>query len=164
MNPERRMTSSRWLVACCALVLVASCSSEGESATTTTTTTVAPTTTVVTVTGTGWFDEVPPVGDERSRYEGADLMSDERVSGRVVVTLTELDRESLPYEMAGMYRLENDGGAWEGEWTGFIDGGFHYLEGEMIGSGDYEGLVYRATWEYYDTADLTAVGTIAPSP
>ena len=67
-------------------------------------------------------------------------------------------------DIAGTMVITNDGGAWDGTWTGWIEAdNFHVLEGELLGSGDYEGLVYRATWEYYDwPAEVT--GVIEPLP
>jgi lysophospholipase L1-like esterase len=117
----------------------------------------------VAVAGTGWAIEVPTVGDESSRYEGEDSMDDERVSGSVVVTVTLVDREVSPPEVTGEFRLENEGGAWEGDWAGVIeDNGLHDIDGVFFGSGDYEGLVYQVRWEYYDLIDITVTGTIEP--
>jgi hypothetical protein len=52
-----------------------------------------------------------------------------------------------------------------GEWVGVIENdGLHIIEGVIAGSGDYEGLVYRATWDFYELVDVTVTGTIEPAP
>jgi hypothetical protein len=108
--------------------------------------------------------EIEPVGEESSRYECDEAISDERVSGTSVVGVTKVDRSTTPMDIAGTFWLENVGGAWEGDWTGVIeDDVLHIIDGVMTGSGDYEGLVYRAKWEYYDWP-ATVIGTIEPAP
>lgn len=42
----------------------------------------------------------------------------------------------------GTYRLENDGGAWEGTLDGYFAGPMTHLSGWLTGEGDYEGLTY----------------------
>ena len=78
---------------------------------------------------------------------------------------TIVDYSVSPTAIAGTWRLENDGGVWDGDWTGVIESdGLHSIEGAMAGSRGYDGLVYRATWEYYNDGDITAGGVIEPAP
>ena len=108
--------------------------------------------------------EVEAVGEEKNRYECDESLDDPRVSGTSVVTVTDVDSEASPVEMRGRFALENGGGAWDGEWVGVIeDDGLHIIEGVIAGSGDYEGLVYRATWGFYELVDVTVTGTIEPA-
>jgi hypothetical protein len=108
--------------------------------------------------------EVDPIGDERNRYECQESFDDERVSGTSRVTVTMFDPSATPTAMAGGISLENEGGIWVGEWTGVIEvDRLHVIRGVMQGFGGYEGLVFRATWEYYDWPAI-ATGTIEPAP
>ncbi len=49
-------------------------------------------------------------------------------------------------DMWGTGTLTNDGGTWEGPWTGVIgrNGGVHYVLQTFTGTGDYEGLVWKS--------------------
>ncbi len=119
----------------------------------------------VSVSGPAPCVEVELVGEESSRYESDEMLDDPRVSGPSVVTVTKVDFSATPTETMGAWALENERGAWRGEWTGVIENdGLHTAEGTMVGSGDYEGLVYRVRWEFYDLGDITARGTIEPAP
>ena len=139
------------IVLCLVAVLVAACSSEE----------VEP----IAVSGSAPCVDVPVVGEERGRYECEERIDDQRVSGASTVLLYDVNLDTSPVEITGAWILANSGGGWEGDWTGVIeDDGLHNLEGVMIGSGGYQGLVYRVKWEYYDLTDITATGTIAPAP
>ena len=137
------------IVASLAAALLASCSSEDIES--------------VAVSGTAPCVKIEPVGAESSRYECEESLDDERVSGTSLVGVTKVDFSVTPTDLAGTFWLENDGGSWEGDWTGVIEpDGLHIIEGTMVGSGGYKGLVYRATWEYYDWP-ATVSGTIEPA-
>lgn len=105
--------------------------------------------------------EVATVGDEFNRYECDECLDDDRVSGISEVTVTTVDYSVSPTAIAGTWRLENDGGVWDGDWIGVIESdGLHRIEGVMAGSRGYDGLVYRVKWEYYNDGDITASGVI----
>ena len=119
----------------------------------------------VSVSGYAPCVEVEAVGEERNRYECDESLDDPRVSGPSVVTVTIVDFDASPIEMRGRWTLDNGRGAWDGEWTGVIeDDGLHTIEGVFVGSGEYEGLVYRARWDFYELVEVTASGTIEPAP
>ena len=118
----------------------------------------------VAVSGTEACVEITPIDDELDRYECDEEMSDQRVSGVSVVGVTEVDATVTPMYIAGTIVITNEGGVWEGTWTGSIAAdGRHVVEGELIGTADYEGLAYRARWEYYDWP-ATVTGTIELAP
>ena len=86
-----------------------------------------------------------------NRLVTVELSSDERVSGRAVITVNfdaYPDQTGLPGATQvryGRMRLLNEDGAWEGHFSGSLtNGGFiqtYWLEG----SGDYDGLSYVMT-------------------
>ncbi len=64
--------------------------------------------------------------------------------------------------MAGTAAIENEYGAWSGDWTGTIDDtGLHVANGVLEGSGQYDGQQFTATWEWVDWP-ATVTGTIEP--
>ena len=74
-----------------------------------------------------------------------DTMSDLRLSG---TGRNEVSIDMRPDESAdiwGRYTLTNDGGTWEGRWAGTVDKGYttHRVESLLVGTGMYEGLLYR---------------------
>lgn len=76
-----------------------------------------------------------------------DVMSDPRVSGTDTM-LINFNMQSAPAPvffsgpMWGTMRVENEGGYWEGSWTGFRDEqGFAYARATLHGHGGYEGLI-----------------------
>jgi hypothetical protein len=82
-----------------------------------------------------------------------DVVSDPRVSGDVVVTLNVNFQFTAPPvtvygPMWGTFRIDNDGGYWEGSWVGERTEleGFSYIRGVLHGHGDYEGLQARAEY------------------
>lgn len=75
-----------------------------------------------------------------------DVMSDPRVSGTDTMVIN-FNMQSAPPPviftgpMWGTMRVENEGGYWEGTWTGVRDEqGFAYARAILHGHGDYEGL------------------------
>ncbi len=96
-----------------------------------------------------------------------DTMSDPRLTG---TGKNELSIDMRPDESAdiwGTYVLVNDGGTWEGRWAGTVDKGYttHRVEALLVGTGDYEGLLYRMSLvsDATDTGyDIT--GLIVPRP
>ena len=135
------------VVACVLLTGAFGCSSAGES---------------VTVSGIEMCTEVAPVGDERNRYECVEDLDDERVSGQSIVTVNEFDAEASPNAMVGTMAIENEDGAWAGDWAGTIDDtGLHVANGVLEGSGAYDGQQFTATWEWVDWP-ATVTGTIEP--
>jgi hypothetical protein len=74
-----------------------------------------------------------------------DSMSDPRLSG---MGRNEVSIDMRPDQSAdiwGRYTLTNDGGTWEGQWAGTVDKGYttHRVESLLVGTGLYEGLLYR---------------------
>jgi len=110
--------------------------------------------------------------DDLTAYRGVvmsctDTMSDPRVTGtgRNEVSIDMRADESA--EIWGKYVLANDGGTWEGRWAGTVDKGYttHRVETLLVGTGEYEGLLYRLSLvsDATDTGyDLTAL--IVPRP
>lgn len=89
-----------------------------------------------------------------------DTASDARVSGQAKVFWHY--QQEPPTAMSGTYSLANDGGTWEGDWSGEVTAdGNQVIDGLFIGGADYAGLQYRAHVE--DTGDvITITGTIEP--
>ena len=82
--------------------------------------------------------------------------TDARVNGDELVTLN-LDMKVAPEpvyiigRMWGTFRITNDGGYWEGTWTGVRDEhGFSYFEYVGSGGGGYAGLQLRVHDERLD--------------
>ena len=96
-----------------------------------------------------------------------DTMSDPRVSGTARLEYSTDVRADESADMWGAYVLSNDGGTWEGTFSGTVDAGNSNTRVESIhrGTGDYEGLLYRLS-VVSDAAgtgfDLT--GLIVPRP
>ncbi len=115
----------------------------------------------VSVSGTESCREVAPAGDELNRYMCLETLDDERVSGTSTVTVTVVDYSVSPVVDEGTFTLVNDGGTWSGDWSGLIeDDGTHLIDGVMVGSGGYDGLVYRARWVFTSQSNIEATGTI----
>jgi len=82
-----------------------------------------------------------------------DEVDDSRLSGDVVVTLNVNFHFAAPPVMVygpmwGTVRLENDGGYWEGSWTGERTEvqGFSYIQAVLHGHGGYKGLQARVSY------------------
>ena len=91
-------------------------------------------------------DSKVQVGDVM-QWRGVHATSDEAASDPRVSGAGTIDGNIDIYGMNGVqrgtFRIENDGGAWEGTFRGAIYGG--YLDNGtawLVGSGDYEGLTY----------------------
>lgn len=91
-------------------------------------------------------DSKDQVGDVM-QWRGVHATSDEAASDPRVSGAGTIDGNIDIYGMNGVqwgtFRIENDGGAWEGTYRGAIYGG--YLDNGtawLVGSGDYEGLTY----------------------
>jgi hypothetical protein len=89
-------------------------------------------------------------------FSETDTVSDPRVSGEGSCTW---NQDAYPGEVGiswGMYRLENEGGAWSGTWTS-DDRPVGLGSGFLVGEGGYEGLTY----DFHQDGD-TIVGLIFP--
>jgi len=82
-----------------------------------------------------------------------DDVDDPRLCGDTVVTLNAnfhpADPPVFVYgRMWGTFRIENEGGYWEGSWVGERTElqGFSYIRGVLHGHGAYEGLQARAEY------------------
>jgi len=90
-----------------------------------------------------------------------DDVTDARLTGDSLVTLNAnfqlVDPPVFVYgRMWGTFRIENDGGYWEGSWVGErTEQGFSYIRTVLHGHGDYEGLQARAEYAR-ETPDPTA--------
>jgi hypothetical protein len=101
------------------------------------------------------------------RMTCTDTMSDLRVSGTGANEISIDMRLDGSADIWGTYVLANEDGTWEGYWAGTVDEGYttHRVESLLVGTGDYEGLLYRlslvsdATDTGYDLA-----GLIVPRP
>ena len=94
-------------------------------------------------------------------------VSDPRVSGTGRNEVSIDERPDGSADIWGKYVLTNDGGTWEGYWAGTVDKGYttHHVESLLVGTGDYDGLLYRLSLvtDATDTGyDLT--GLIVPGP
>lgn len=91
-----------------------------------------------------------------TRYEGftayrgvvmtcTDTMSDSRLSGTGHNELSIDMRSDESADIRGRYVLTNDVGTWAGNWAGTVDVGYttHRVEALLVGTGEYEGLLYR---------------------
>ena len=97
---------------------------------------------------------------------GSSEMSDPRVSGDWAITQDLHCDPAAGFTCAkwGQATLTNDGGAWEGEWTGLHHPGGtrlgrHYITTWLSGTGDYEGLIYARIGD----VDLTGTGSLTGS-
>ena len=81
-----------------------------------------------------------------------DEVSDPRVSGDVLATANVNFQFAAPPVMFygpmwGTFRIDNDGGYWEGSFVGKrTEEGFSYISGVLRGHGDYEGLQARVDY------------------
>ena len=93
-------------------------------------------------------------------------MSDPRVSGEGRVAFEgdwQSNTSSTNYALWGEYSLTNDGGTWEGEWTGFVDlYGNHHIMSWLRGTGDYEGLSFLVSADQQPDGELDLTGLIYP--
>jgi hypothetical protein len=72
--------------------------------------------------------------------------TDPRLDGTFEEVINYDMRSDGSADMWGTGTLTNDGGTWEGPWTGAIgrNGGVHYVLQTFVGTGDYEGLVWKS--------------------
>jgi hypothetical protein len=81
-----------------------------------------------------------------------DVVSDPRLCGDTLVTINAnfqfADWPVIVYgPMWGTFRIDNDGGYWEGSWVGQrTEQGFSYIRGVGRGYGAYEGLQARVDY------------------
>ena len=76
---------------------------------------------------------------------GLEKASDPRLAGTSTVWVDRItDLATQAVLMWGRFRIENDGGAWDGYWC--ADSSVGSSLATIVGSGDYEGLVARMTW------------------
>jgi hypothetical protein len=103
--------------------------------------------------GRQWISEdgVLHIRGGQEAYE--DQVDDPRLCGDTVVTLNVnfhfADPPVMVYgPMWGTFRIDNDGGYWEGSWVGERTElqGFSYIRGVLHGHGAYEGLQARAEY------------------
>ncbi len=133
------------------LLLSAGCSSEPE---------------VAEVSGsTGTATESGSVFSEEGKTYLADWIdvSDDRVKGETeaIVFCEVISEEEEAAECEGTFMIVNDGGTWEGRYSGTTIQNVHDFQGTLIGTGDYEGLQF--TYRLQGTEfpwDIT--GTIQP--
>lgn len=102
---------------------------------------------VVAVTNAGTTETVDGVSQMRGLVAtSTDTTSDPRVSGTGTIG-GNYDRWGPGPEATqwGTYRLENEGGSWEGTWAGIAYGGLPPIEDAsvwLVGAGGYAGLSY----------------------
>lgn len=95
-----------------------------------------------------------------------DSMSDPRVSGTSSTQVSIDEWADQSADIWGSLVLRNNGGAWEGRWSGTIDRGYtiRRIEGLLVGTGAYAGLEYHFRLVSEDqTAHSTLTGTIEPA-
>jgi hypothetical protein len=87
--------------------------------------------------------------------------TDPRLDGKFEVVINYDMRPDGSADMWGTQILTNEGGTWEGPWTGVIarNGGAHYTLQNLTGTGDYAGLVWKSQTHFetgpeYSEADL----------
>lgn len=120
----------------------------------------------VTVFGSAPTGSPPPYGIVDQQFSCTHQMSDPRVSGASVDTLTVL--AWLPTEAKngiGWHRsvLTGPDGTWEGVgFTLYDDAGDQHLTTYYAGTGAYEGLIYAWTSSGFAGATMEAVGVIQP--
>ena len=110
------------------------------------------------------------VDDDNNYTCGPTVMSDPRVSGIETFQLGEMvmteDGEWTVGSWTNPITLTNDGGSWTGvqvgttRWSDAEPEHQHVVDVEFIGTGAYEGLVYRYHNEFSDTSDAVITGTI----
>ena len=112
--------------------------------------------------GQQWISEDGVLHIRGGQEAYRDEVDDPRLCGDTIVTLNAnfhlADPPVFVYgRMWGTFRIENEGGYWEGSWVGERTElqGFSYIRGVLRGHGAYEGLQARA--EYVrETPDPTA--------
>lgn len=91
-----------------------------------------------------------------------DDVDDPRLCGDSLVTVNAnfklADPPVFVYgRMWGTFRIENDGGYWEGHWVGErTEEGFSYIRTVLHGHGGYEGLLARADYVREDPSPIAA--------
>jgi hypothetical protein len=116
--------------------------------------------------GRQWISEDGMLHIRGGQEAYRDEVDDPRLCGETVITLNAnfhlADPPVFVYgRMWGTFRIENEGGYWEGSWVGERTElqGFSYIRGVLHGHGAYEGLLARA--EYVrESPDPTASFTL----
>lgn len=85
--------------------------------------------------------------------------TDPRLDGTFEVVINYDMRPDGSADMWGRQTLTNDGGTWEGPWTGVIARDAHYTLQNLTGTGDYAGLVWKSQTHFetgpeYSETDL----------
>ena len=93
------------------------------------------------------------------------VVSDQRVSGRVDVGLDLGCSDEMTCWMGGELAISNDDGTWHGRWIGFINddspgGRSHDIMQWLEGSGAYEGWSYVAVLTDFDRAGTDVRGVL----
>ena len=103
--------------------------------------------------GRQWISEDGVLHIRGGQEAYRDEVDDPRLCGDTVVTLNAnfhlADPPVFVYgRMWGTFRIENEGGYWEGSWVGERTElqGFSYIRGVLHGHGAYEGLQARAEY------------------
>ena len=103
--------------------------------------------------GRQWISEDGVLHIRGGQEAYRDEVDDPRLCGDTVVTLNAnfhlADPPVFVYgPMWGTFRIENEGGYWEGSWVGERTEleGFSYIRGVLHGHGAYEGLQARAEY------------------
>lgn len=111
--------------------------------------------------GRQWVSEDGVLHIRGGQEAYCDDVSDSRLSGDSLVTLNANFHLAEPPvyvygRMWGTFRIENDGGYWEGHWVGKrTQQGSSYIRTVLHGHGGYEGLLARAQY-VRETPDPTA--------
>lgn len=117
----------------------------------------------VAVTGTETCVFEGPAAGGAIEFRCEETASDPRAAGEGIVILT-FDQGSGA--MSGTFEIVNDDGTWTGPFSGFDNATDQYVDAQMVGTGEYEGLQYRMHVEFAEEeggiADVT--GTIEPVP
>ena len=75
--------------------------------------------------------------------------SDDRLAGEAEMTVNNDVRDDGSSTGWGTFKFTNDGGTWEGDWSGAgeakVDGNIYILT-RLTGAGDYEGLIAYLLW------------------
>ena len=103
--------------------------------------------------GRQWISEDGVLHIRGGQETYRDEVGDPRLCGDTVVTLNAnfhlADPPVFVYgPMWGTFRIENEGGYWEGSWVGVRTElqGFSYIRGVLHGHGAYDGLQARAEY------------------
>lgn len=103
--------------------------------------------------GRQWISEDGVLHIRGGQEAYRDEVDDQRLCGDAVVTLNVNFHFASPPVMVygpmwGTFRIDNDGGYWEGSWVGERTEleGFSYIRGILRGHGGYEGLQARVSY------------------